>query len=367
LAHNGDVAQFDHLVIYDYGIVIIESKSVSTEVKINCNGEWSRNFYGKWQGMRSPVVQAKMQGEFLHKRLTEHTTELRGKKLGIQFTFKDLPIDVFVAISDKGVIDRETSDLVPNVCKADLVCGKIRDLIKQRDKEFNAIFSLKIPYVHNPRVTRKISDFLIKNHTPTQNNPAVNYSVESSSQQQLEIAEENANATPQEYSAAPEDCELSLSANEGTCPDCQAKMDILWGKFGYYWKCPTCSKNSPIKYNCPLCKTKMKIRKDKNDFYIYCAPCNLEALFHSQGTEAAIKEETVTPSASTCPKCQSEMIIRHGQYGYYWNCPQCRKNIAIKIECSKCKTKLTIRKDKQNFYIRCQACGNETLYHTNTR
>jgi hypothetical protein len=39
LGHNGDFAQIDHLVAHPYGVIVIESKSVTTEVRVNEHGE----------------------------------------------------------------------------------------------------------------------------------------------------------------------------------------------------------------------------------------------------------------------------------------------------------------------------------------
>jgi hypothetical protein len=38
----GDACQIDHLVIHRYGMIIIESKSVTTRVEVNELGEWKR-------------------------------------------------------------------------------------------------------------------------------------------------------------------------------------------------------------------------------------------------------------------------------------------------------------------------------------
>ena len=40
LARDGDAAQMDHLVAYPFGLIIIESKSVTGTVRINAQGEW---------------------------------------------------------------------------------------------------------------------------------------------------------------------------------------------------------------------------------------------------------------------------------------------------------------------------------------
>ena len=68
----GDACQIDHLVLHRYGMVIIESKSVTTRVEVNELGEWKRWFNNDWQGMPSPILQAKRQGKFLKDYLEDY-------------------------------------------------------------------------------------------------------------------------------------------------------------------------------------------------------------------------------------------------------------------------------------------------------
>ena len=58
---NNETAQIDHLVIYPYGFVLIESKSITGEVKVNELGEWARSYDNKWSGMPSPIKQVELQ------------------------------------------------------------------------------------------------------------------------------------------------------------------------------------------------------------------------------------------------------------------------------------------------------------------
>src|SRR4051812_37135501 len=55
---GGEVAQLDHLLLHERGLVIIESKSVAGSVQIKDDGQWIRWFNKSPQGMRSPVTQA---------------------------------------------------------------------------------------------------------------------------------------------------------------------------------------------------------------------------------------------------------------------------------------------------------------------
>lgn len=51
---GSDAAQIDHLVLHTGGMVIIESKSVTSEVSINENHEFSRLWNGRWLCFASP-------------------------------------------------------------------------------------------------------------------------------------------------------------------------------------------------------------------------------------------------------------------------------------------------------------------------
>lgn len=121
--HNGENAQMDHLILHRFGMMVVESKSVSTSVKINERGEWSRLWDEKWSGMPSPIQQAKVQLELLWSLLDDTGDNLLGKMLGVvQRRFGAYKYDVFAAISNRGIVERASSADYPNVCKADQVC-----------------------------------------------------------------------------------------------------------------------------------------------------------------------------------------------------------------------------------------------------
>jgi len=136
LVDNEDVAQIDHLVLHEYGFIIIESKSVSTKVSVNKYGEWKRYFNYEEKGMPSPVQQAKRQAQFLHSYLNQYGLNLFRQtfvnKL-VKNTYDNLFFDVLIAISDDGIIERDSID-IPEVHKADTIPDKIQELIAKRKK-----------------------------------------------------------------------------------------------------------------------------------------------------------------------------------------------------------------------------------------
>ena len=170
LEHAGDAAQIDHLLLHRWGMLLIESKSVTTRVRVNAQGEWMRQQTADWCGMRSPVSQVELQAEFLRARLREHTSELLGKLLGLQVHFGRMPLDTFIAISDEGIIEREGSALL-RVYKADQVCSQVKSLIALYRKANSplGLWTSKEEYFWHtllPAETARLLEFLCHQHRP---------------------------------------------------------------------------------------------------------------------------------------------------------------------------------------------------------
>src|SRR5690606_4478836 len=123
---EGDNAQIDHLVVHPFGVAIVESKSVSTAVRLTEMDEWERHHGRNWVGMASPLLQAARQGKLLKSLLKTREAELLDKVLGVaQGTFSLMAVDVFAAVSDSGRIQRARKDQAPNALKADAIPAAI--------------------------------------------------------------------------------------------------------------------------------------------------------------------------------------------------------------------------------------------------
>lgn len=88
LERQGEVAQIDHLVISTHGFILIESKSVTSQIQVNAQGEWARQVNSAWQGMPSPLLQAERQAALLRALLNDHVDDFFPKRLGLQLSFK---------------------------------------------------------------------------------------------------------------------------------------------------------------------------------------------------------------------------------------------------------------------------------------
>lgn len=175
LEHDGDVAQIDHLVLHPYGAAIVESKSVSTAVRINARGEWERRKPSGWAGMPNPLLQAERQALLLKRLLASRTEELLDKALmgALQGTFRFMALDVFAAISDGGTIRRANAKQAPTVLKADAVPPAILRTVEGYRRD-NSLFSFNLnfkqvwdaPHYYNPAEVRRVGRFLAAQHKP---------------------------------------------------------------------------------------------------------------------------------------------------------------------------------------------------------
>lgn len=257
---GGEVAQMDHLVLHPFGLTIVESKSVAGSIQIKDDGQWIRWFNKQPQGMRSPVTQATMQGMLL-RDLLARTVKQKG-------FFDTVDLDVLVAISDSGTIQWPASGALPDVCKADQVPERILKKVEQRHRGGAPILTAG----HR----RVIGDFLRTIHRPLGAQPSGTGAV-----------------TPGGVSPAAESPAPVVESGEFKAPTASAlpaksckhcsgtDVDIQHGKFGYYFRCKACDKNTPIRFACPTCGAEGRVRKQGKDFFAECRACDASAPFHS--------------------------------------------------------------------------------------
>ena len=266
---QGDAAQIDHLVMHRGGMVIVESKSVSTAVRINEREEWSRRWEGQWHGMPSPVLQAERQADLLRCVLQDHCTELRRRSLfGLrQEDFGQWPIDTLVAISDQGLL--EAKGQRPSVCKADQVPGRVQTLLGQETARGRGT-----PL--NAEEFERLSRFLLMKHRdrpprtnlgPAPSSPAPSSPAASSPAAPRPEARRQPPAPP-----APQ----SQSAAAPACSKCRSTHWEIQYSQKYrnsYFRCRDCQASSPLRRICPACGKPARIRKQGAQFYAECGAC----------------------------------------------------------------------------------------------
>lgn len=305
--HDGrdGVCQIDHLLLHQWGAFVIESKSVSDEVTVRGDGaggdEWTRRAFGRDEGFRSPVQQARMQGEFLRHYLQRHREELLSKAavgfrtltkivMGTdQRGFASMPIQIIVAISDNGKITRKGSWREPDhpfqtfVSKADLVPDKVR---AELDKHRSSAPLLSTPngeygmWRMKPDELSAVARLLAESHVSV--TPRVNA----------------APAAPPAHASPPPRPELPnpkppATAAGPACKGCGGgHLTAAWGKYGYYWKCGACNTNTAMPTVCSACGTEgqrgqgVRIRKEGAKYFRACESCRVEEPIWTEGGSA---------------------------------------------------------------------------------
>ncbi len=292
LEYEDDAAQIDHLIVHQYGTIIIESKSVTSRVEINEQQEWIRWFNNTPQGMQSPSLQAGRQGDFLKNYLNRHAEVLLGKILGRQSRFRGMPIDTLVAISDSGIIDRPKTMSLEEVCKADQICDRVRSLYSKRQKD-NSIFNLNlnsVVYSFNKDEVDKIVRFLLKEHKPLRykteaeaiSNPASQTPIP---EKKVAIQVKTESLSISKPVVSKPNKVIAQTISKYSCRQCSKNnLSVASGKYGYYFKCLECEGNTPINIACQTCNTKEKIRKSGNQFFAECDRCKTSDLFYTNLT-----------------------------------------------------------------------------------
>lgn len=249
LEADGDAAQMDHLVIHAHGLAIVESKSVVGKLQIKDDGQWIRWYNNQSKGMASPITQARLQEKFLRTYL--------GKASNNPVLFEKFPVDLYVAISDSGVILWPKSGPIPGVCKADQVPDKI--LASRKAAQAAGAPELAVAG------REKIAAFLVASNKPLD--------------KIVEVAPQAENKPVIAQAVAEYQAESVATSEKPSCKHCgSASLEIRFGRT-YYFHCLSCEKNSPIKEMCPKCNELAKLRKQKKEFFLECEKCKHSSLY----------------------------------------------------------------------------------------
>lgn len=304
--HTGSagIAQIDHLVLHRWGAFIVESKSVSDRVVIRGDGsggdEWVRVTGRKRVGMRSPIRQAEDQARLLRRYLDARSPELLGlMPVGLrtvskiinktdQRGFRHMPIQIIVAISDNGMIERPAGWKEPTdpfrvyVCKADLVVSKIKDeigrhrqgdnLLAPRDGNYG-MWDMKQEEVGV--VAGHLERFANSGELPADRRPVAR----------------PANVPPPPPApivTAPDPSRLVdrsriKKVERPSCKSCgSGDLSAHWGRYGYYWKCRSCGVNTSMPTVCSVCGAEgkrgevVRIRKEGLKYLRSCSACGID-------------------------------------------------------------------------------------------
>ena len=260
---NGETAQIDHLVIYPYGFVLIESKSIKGEVNVNALGEWSRSVGKNWVGMPSPIKQVELQQKLLREMLHANRESILGKILGIrQQSFGMRCWDNICAVSSSAIIERNSmpSSVSKQLVKTEFLADQLLKVMKLK----NVVTKLN-PFDTRPDFSNEeltsITTFLM-NFSNVNNVKEV-------------VAAQKIQDTP----ITPTSPDVSVVEHNPLlkCKSCgdSTNYTAQYGKFGYFIKCNVCETNTAMKMLCPCCQSKdTKVTKKKARYTLLCNSCN---------------------------------------------------------------------------------------------
>ncbi len=290
LEFDHDAAQMDHVVLHPYGLVIIESKSVTAKLHVNAREEWTRYYGRNATGMSSPILQAERQAEFLRSYLKRSPEVLAGKELAI---------NVRVAISDTGVITFAKGVESDQVFKADQIPNEVRDIIGYRRtmQSMPGFMSRMLAMAAGGVVgsaldqeTRtRLRKFLLAYHRPLplraapiiQPVPSALSQPASMGHQTRELEQERPSRKMRER---PEG--LNQDHGSGALPACSrcgsVALSVEYG-YSYYFKCMKCKASTAMRLVCPTCSGSLKVRKAGLEFFQDCSTCGTSAHFHTNG------------------------------------------------------------------------------------
>ncbi|WP_028318857.1 NERD domain-containing protein [Desulfobulbus elongatus] len=284
--YNGERAQIDHLVIHLCGLVVIESKSIYGEVKVNGHGEWSRSYRGEWYGMSSPVRQAELQVALLKNLLRDNVEKFLGRLLGLQIQIGGRDWRSLCAVSSSTILHRDEMprEITDRVVKSEFIAEKVLKLVGSRMKSL---------VTAKPRFSQKeikgIGEFLLKCHLgDAQTSPLTAELAAHQSQITPVQVKPNRKFQPQQMNPIPGKPEQKMShqiPSNHACKKCGETGNLhgQYGKFGYYVRCGSCGTNTSMKANCPSCQShQVRIHKSGPVYTSTCQNCAHEWVVFQQ-------------------------------------------------------------------------------------
>ena len=264
--HRGRVAQIDHLLINRFlDVYVLESKNYYYGIKITEEGEflvWDGKAY---QSIESPFEQNQRHIQAL--QATVDDRNLAPKRLGfaIPVTYRNI---VLVSPTSKVLKPSSTTFDLSSIIKADAFVSAVDRVMEKKS-------IIEAPKIVNSETLRDFTEKIARLHRPGSIDYAAKFGISNNAKGIVQAAE--IVATP----AAPAYIPVALEKNDAlVCRSCNSqKLAIMYGKFGYYFKCSDCDNNTPIKISCGKDGHKERIRKDGNRFFRECADCSSSTLF----------------------------------------------------------------------------------------
>lgn len=288
LCYDGEFAQIDHLIVYTFGFIVVESKSIKGEVRVNAQAELSRSYRQQWQGMPSPIKQAELQLRILQDVLTNNDTKMLGTMLGfIQKGLGGRKYHVLCAISSDAIIDRSKApkELAAKLVKTEFIADAVKDIMRLPKYLPNVLRVYDSRPDFNAEELDSICSFLLAEHLklrPEEQDlvraaqPQPKSNIKEADVQTMDawqVTEKPKTGGSEPVKTAASDTAPLVN---GLCKHCQSwdQLSVHAGRYGYYLKCHICSKNTALKQPCTQCHSQQtKVRKEADKYVVGCESC----------------------------------------------------------------------------------------------
>lgn len=274
LEQAGRVAQIDHLIINRrLDCYVLESKHFHSGIKITEQGEflrWNR-YEHTYEGMESPLEQNQRHIAVLSDVMATLDLPVR-MGLTIRPSFHS-----FVLVSGKARIDRPRTFDTTRVVKVDQIRSTI---IKGIDEEGAFTTLASLAKLVSMDTVQKVAEQLVAMHRPVK--WRVPTAIAPTAPQFNHVAD---------AAAAPAAVVEQRTIEGPRCKKCGGGDGvILYGKYGYYFKCAACTENTKIHFECQP-GHKPKLRKSGNEFFRDCADCGTsEKYFDNEAASSSAPE-----------------------------------------------------------------------------
>lgn len=257
--HEGRVAQIDHLLINRWmEVYVLETKHFHAGVKITEDGEFLRwNQYKRtFEGMPSPLMQNERHIAVLRDVLSTIDLPVR---LGLRIVPS---FQTFILVAPSARIDRPKHFDSSRVIKADQLKERV-----WKDIDDANVFQVakSVAKIVSRETMQLLAEQLARQHRPLRQPSA-------------------SPAPPSESTQAPVSAKPAKAAKpEASGPICKAcghtTGEVLYGRYGYYFKCGACEANTSIRFECEPGHAP-RLRKEGPAFHRECAECGTSTLFH---------------------------------------------------------------------------------------
>jgi len=267
IEHRDRVAQIDHLLINRFlDVYVLESKNYYYGIKITEDGEflvWSGKGY---QAIESPFEQNQRHIQALKTSVEDRN--LGPKRLGfaIPISFRNV---VLVSPTSNVLKPKAATFDLSTVIKADAFVSVVDKIMEKKS-------IVEAPKLVGSDTLRDFSEKLARLHRPGSIDYAAKFGISNtdsinSTQKPTIVASPAAPV----YSSAVHETKDALACRKCNSP----QMEIMYGKYGYYFKCGVCDGNTPIKIACGTVGHNERIRKDGKKFFRECSDCGSSSVY----------------------------------------------------------------------------------------